>query len=72
MSKIVTVLVPSLGILLFNSENQHLYNDFTEFSSPLWGFFYLMCKLFRIVTITGEMFSSPLWGFFYLINGKKD
>ena len=38
------VLVPSLGILLFN--NNLIVNSRTMimFSSPLWGFFYLMAE----------------------------
>ena len=38
---LVRVLVPSLGILLFNKVGESMkYKEL--FSSPLWGFFYLM------------------------------
>ena len=36
------------------------------FSSPLWGFFYLIL-ITELVTANDKTFSSPLWGFFYLI-----
>ena len=43
-----SVLVPSLGILLFNKETEKaMYINFS-FSSPLWGFFYL---IFMIIFI---------------------
>ena len=37
------------------------------FSSPLWGFLYLILSK-EIKKINRNQFSSPLWGFFYLIN----
>ncbi len=37
-----TVLVPSLGILLFNNAEDYICPPVQKFSSPLWGFFYLM------------------------------
>ena len=36
------VLVPSLGILLFNVFGEIEPKEIVEFSSPLWGFFYLI------------------------------
>ena len=41
-SALMNVLVPSLGILLFNSNEVGLLIRLEVFSSPLWGFFYLM------------------------------
>ena len=62
-----TVLVPSLGILLFNLITTVFQTENGKsFSSPLWGFFYLIDTEF-ISPIYQGLFSSPLWGFFYLI-----
>ncbi len=36
------VLVPSLGILLFNTITKYCDIIKSPFSSPLWGFFYLI------------------------------
>ena len=58
------VLVPSLGILLFNSGLNSI-GIILKFSSPLWGFFYLIIFLYILVAVSP--FSSPLWGFFYLM-----
>ena len=63
-----TVLVPSLGILLFNLITTVFQTENGKsFSSPLWGFFYLI--KFDTSNVTDMRFSSPLWGFFYLIVG---
>ena len=62
------ILVPSLGILLFNIEELDEEESEVVFSSPLWGFFYLMNVLGGRKMNRLE-FSSPLWGFFYLIFG---
>ena len=40
------VLVPSLGISLFNSPQQFFKQNYIEFSSPLWGFLYLISPNF--------------------------
>ena len=69
LKKLNMILVPSLGILLFNSEvawNNYMNN---QFSSPLWGFFYLIDL--DDMTVSVLKFSSPLWGFFYLISNEK-
>ena len=68
---ITTVLVPSLGILLFNDTKAGLSEKKgRQFSSPLWGFFYLMIEK-NCYIVVKKLFSSPLWGFFYLILGRK-
>ena len=36
------VLVPSLGISLFNECGEHRQERLQRFSSPLWGFLYLI------------------------------
>ena len=36
------VLVPSLGISLFNTDALELVKMIERFSSPLWGFLYLI------------------------------
>ena len=43
VDKSAAVLVPSLGILLFNMNSGDFFIwDEVTFSSPLWGFFYLI------------------------------
>ena len=61
-----TVLVPSLGISLFNIEVMIYRSKKILFSSPLWGFLYLM--IMRGTNSKEVKFSSPLWGFLYLIS----
>ena len=63
----IIVLVPSLGILLFNNRLESERYIKRMFSSPLWGFFYLMIMNSIFATYSTKAFSSPLWGFFYLI-----
>ena len=47
---ITTVLVPSLGILLFNDTKAGLSEKKgRQFSSPLWGFFYLILNILSII-----------------------
>ena len=61
-----------MGILLFNKEKIIPRAKGKMFSSPRWGFLYLM--LFKTGNaLSYKAFSSPLWGFLYLIihNGKK-
>ena len=60
------VLVPSLGILLFNTFKLFSMVSLAPFSSPPWGFFYLIVTFDSAFNRT-QWFSSPLWGFFYLI-----
>ena len=61
------VLVPSLGISLFNPLYYFLNNLRCMFSSPLWGFLYLMGITIPEYT-DNKGFSSPLWGFLYLMS----
>ena len=63
----IDILVPSLGILLFNNGVRYEGWTIRTFSSPLWGFFYLMELLDSLDDKQALEFSSPLWGFFYLI-----
>ena len=59
------VLVPSLGILLFNITIT-LFNSchVSTFSSPLWGFFYLINM--RKETAEQKASSRPLSGDFFI------
>ena len=41
------------------------------FSSPPWGFFYLIYGASSATGDKGASFSSPLWGFFYLMAINK-
>ena len=63
------VLVPSLGILLFNKTFGFSRTRWSVFSSPLWGFFYLIHLM--VIWVIFLKFSSPLWGFFYLMKNYK-
>ena len=60
----IRVLVPSLGISLFNGLGVGVCYSYYEFSSPLWGFLYLiMWYSFKEIK---KLSSRPLSGDFFI------